>query len=253
MNHRIFALLTLIALGFLCSCDCEDDPIYIVTCEYTTPLADTEYSYSNGDTSFSIYIQNYTAEINTDFVISQPLDVQDGIPCATSFACMDSSSYTGPFSGDYPNSFLLPEAANYYTEGVLDKSQYMLDLQERIDDYGYPRFLCYSAYYADGFSDSDENFSHAFQTLLRDFDSNDHAQRNIGYHRWYTQVRGHESSRTVNGVQYSDVIEVLLHWEMRPLDIPSDQLIVDEAYQYWFAKGIGMIETTDGDWSLQPL
>lgn len=259
MNNPLsISLRSLFLCLFLClclqSCDTDEDPVFIVACDYLIPLQDGAYVFANADTSFTMNIGPYNGEDLPDAPADLKLISYEGTEYRAVYACPDSMAYIASYEEVGPSlidAFDFPEFGESTAASTFDPVEATQLFESEMDAFVYPRALLFATLLRDTEIGSDEYLNTSFSTGLVNGDEPQALWPycDVG---WRTDIVEYSESRTVAGTQYDDVIKMEFSWSLRSRDNGSESYDVDRVFNYWFAKGIGLIETDDGNYKLQP-
>ncbi len=262
--YAIFCSMIFISIG--CDDECEDevevDLTTIDACEYILAPYNTTQKFSNDITTFELHFGPDTLEINEGYS-GQRLAIFNDTDVECYFTCLSSAAGTAAISSSQ-NYFDLQWEAEEWYEGPIEAEDYIedeeLDARSWITDLMDASFLHPEGYplmitFAFGFHVDEEvigGYDSMWGTTIP-YREDGGPLKNAAYIRVIGNLVEHLEQREVNGIIYEDVIRVevrlstLLDPEFQDGD---DSPICDIVYNYWFANGIGLIETTDHDLKL---
>ncbi len=249
--------------------DCEDevDLATIDACEYILPSFNSTKTFSNDLTTFELNFGPDTLESNANII-----DLRTGMLNDTdkkvSFGCFTSDNEMIVSGENNFNSYYLWEeeewydgpileelAENYLVDGEFDARAWASELlgSTYLNPKGYPLMITFGFLFQNV-----EDASGSASGLSLNFSPSQSGGLMYQAAVANTLTKGtlvdHMAQHEVNGVVYEDVILVEVEYICYITSIngnESDNPVYDLVYNYWFAKDIGLIETTDHDFKLE--
>lgn len=269
MKSIYFALFSF-AIIFILSCTTDDDLTVIDACEYILPDFESTQTFSNGITTFQL---NFGPDTIADFGNPAIADfrwaVLDETGLEFPFFCSSTTMVLGSageniydqwteldwFDG---TDFSQSSAQAYITDGQLDARSWIGDGLDAT--YLHPNALPFMITTGMDFKNIDEDSMGAdntqgwLQFTIQNEDDPNLMPTIVARLNFIRQLVELIDEHEVNGIVYEDVIRVEMEIEAQlypDYQYGDDSNVREVVYDYWFAKGIGLIETTDRNFKLE--
>jgi len=256
MKKYLFALF-FISISIFFACTDEEDLSVIDACDYILPPVNTTQSFSNEFISFDINIGLDTVPGNSSFLNAHRRGFLNETDIKIDFGCGANGSdvILGNFDELTYDLFEENEEAieesDFVVDGVIDHRAFLYAASEiLLDPETHPLLVTFGL----AFQNATEASMGAAepQTVTAysrvSADSSNWEFVNRAFLRTTSTLVEHLDERTVNGTIYEDVIRVEVEFriELYPdFQNGDDSPVRVYDCEYWFAKGIGMIETSD--------
>lgn len=268
LSFPIFCLFIFFAVG--CEDEEQDDLSDIDACEYVLPSYNTTQKFSNDLTTFELHFGPDTIVNNTN-IIDQRVAILDDTDIEIPFGCV-SSNGGFIFLGDgnhfinenaweeielFEGVFFSDNWVDYVTDDQLDARSWIEDMLDLtyLNPNGYPIMIPFGISFDDEYEDADGwegVFGHMTHIVLHE--PGVVPPPVVARIRMNSRLAAHLDQHEVNGIEYEDVILVEARFRVTlypDFQYGDDSPVWDEVYNYWFAKGIGLIETTDRNFKLE--
>lgn len=259
----ILCLITIVFIG--CTDDQGSSLSEINACDYIYPPANSTQVYSNDLSSFTLEMgpdtATYTGTSSGGGVLIYALSGKLENGHVIAYACGDDGAQAiGPNEDDWYNFLEEADAIqdDYFDGSNFDARSLMEDLLDKdfLQADGFPLIMTLPTLFYNATEETLDDVkkgSLGISISINNPEAPTPPRITIATISIVGQLKEHLSSYQVNDVEYEDVIKVEIRCTAYQGaiyhdgdDSPIREIIAD----YWFAKGIGMIETTDRDYRL---
>lgn len=263
MKYLFYTIIfSLFIISVSCDDDCDEefDLTTIDACEYILAPHNTTQKFSNDLTTFELHFGPDTLEVDELFsdrriAIFKDTDVECFFGCRSNEAGTASLGSINNFQEQWEEEewYEKIEAEDYIEDETLDTRSWIGDVLEA--SYLHPNAYPLMITLVFGFHVNEEiigGYDSIWGTSIL-YREDGEISKPAADIRVFGNLVEHIDQREVNGITYEDVILVEVGFKTfigQEFQDGNDSLISNLVYSYWFAKDIGLIETTDHNFKL---